>query len=148
MASVLAAGSKGLAEIMAVTHAGMTTDEFAPIVQQWITTAKHPQTGRLYTEMVYQPMVELLAYLRANGFKTFIASGGGSSSCAAWTERVYGIPPEQVIGSAGKLKFEMRDGRPVLIKLPEIEFVDDKEGKPVAHPEPDRPPAHRRVRQL
>ena len=132
MAQVLAAGSKGLAEIIAVTHAGMTTDEFAPIVKQWITTAKHPQTGRLYTEMVYQPMVELLTYLRANGFKTFIASGGGVEFMRGWTERVYGIPPEQVIGSAGKLKFEMRERTPVLIKLPEIDFIDDKEGKPIA----------------
>ena len=132
MAKVLAAGSKGLAEIIAVTHAGMATDEFARIVEQWITTAKHPQTGRLYAEMVYQPMVELLTYLRANGFKTFIASGGGVEFMRGWTERVYGIPPEQVIGSAGKLKFEMREGTPVLIKLPEIDFIDDKEGKPIA----------------
>jgi haloacid dehalogenase-like hydrolase len=132
MAKVLAAGSKGLAEVMAVTHAGMTTDEFTPIVEQWITTAKHPQTGRLYADMVYQPMVELLAYLRANGFKTFIASGGGVEFMRGWTERVYGIPPEQVIGSIGKVKFEMREGTPVLIKLPEIEFFDDKEGKPIA----------------
>ena len=132
MAKVLAAGGKGLAEIMAVTHAGMTTDEFTPIVEQWITTAKHPQTGRLYADMVYQPMVELLAYLRANGFKTFIASGGGVEFMRGWTERVYGIPPEQVIGSIGKVKFEMREGTPVLIKLPEIEFFDDKEGKPIA----------------
>ena len=132
MAKVLAAGSKGLAEIMAVTHAGMTTDEFAQIVEQWITTAKHPQTGRLYTGMVYQPMVELLVFLRANGFKTFIASGGGVEFMRGWTERVYGIPPEQVIGSVGKVKFEMRAGAPVLIKLPEVEFFDDKEGKPIA----------------
>ena len=110
----------------------MTTEEFAPIVEQWMATAKHPQTGRLYTEMVYQPMIELLTYLRANGFKTFIASGGGVEFMRGWTERVYGIPPEQVIGSVGKAKFEMREGTPVLIKLPEIEFVDDKEGKPIA----------------
>jgi hypothetical protein len=132
LAKALASGSKGVAEIFAVTHAGMTTDEFAPIVDHWMTTAKHPQTGRLYTEMVYQPMVELLAFLRANGFKTFIASGGGVEFMRGWTERVYGIPPEQVIGSVGKLKFEMRQGIPVLIKLPEVEFVDDKEGKPAA----------------
>ena len=131
MAKVLASGSKGVAEILAVTHSGMTTDEFAPIVEQWITTAKHPQTGRLYTDMIYQPMVELLTYLRANGFKTFIASGGGVEFMRGWTERVYGIPPEQVIGSVGKVKFEMREGTPVLIKLPETEFIDDKEGKPV-----------------
>jgi hypothetical protein len=132
MASVLAAGSKGLLEITAATHAGMTTDEFAQIVEQWITTAKHPQTGRLYTEMVYQPMVELLTFLRANGFKTFIASGGGVEFMRGWTERVYGIAPEQVIGSVGQLKFEMRGATPVLIKLPGIDFIDDKEGKPIA----------------
>jgi len=109
----------------------MTTDEFALAVQEWITSAKHPQSGRLYTEMVYQPMIELLSYLRSNGFKTFIVSGGGVEFMRGWTERVYGIPPEQVIGSAGKLKFDSRDGRPVLIKLPELDFIDDKEGKPI-----------------
>ena len=124
-------GSKGLAEILAVTHAGMTTDEFAPIVKGWMTTARHPQTGRKYTEMVYQPMVELLAFLRANGFKTYIASGGGVEFMRGWAERVYGIPPEQVIGSVGKAKFEMRDGTPVLVKLPEIDFVDDGKASPL-----------------
>ena len=119
-------------ELMAATHTGMTTDEFSRIVAAWIATARHPQTGRLYTEMVYQPMLELLAYLRANGFKTFIASGGGIEFMRPWTERVYGIPPEQVIGSSGKLKFEVRDGQPALLKLPELDFLDDKEGKPVA----------------
>ena len=109
----------------------MTTDEFTQAVQDWITTAKHPKTGRLYTEMVYQPMLELLSYLRANGFKTFIVSGGGVEFMRPWTERVYGIPPEQVVGSAGKMKLEMRDGKPVLVKLPELDFIDDKEGKPV-----------------
>ena len=113
------------------THAGMTTEEFEKIVKDWITTAKHPKTRRPYTEMVYQPMLELLAYLRANGFKTFIVSGGGIEFMRAWTEKVYGIPPEQVIGSSGKTKFEMRDGKPVLVKLPEINFIDDKTGKPV-----------------
>ena len=113
------------------THAGMTTEEFAQIVKQWITTAKHPKTSRLYTEMVYQPMLELLAYLRANGFKTFIVSGGGVEFMRPWTEKVYGIPPEQVIGSSIKTKFEMRDGKPVLMRLPEINFIDDKAGKPI-----------------
>ena len=123
---------KAWLEIIAVTHAGMTTDEFARIVQEWITTAKHPQTGRLYTEMVYQPMVELLTYLRSQRFQdVHRLLAAGSSSCVAWTERVYGIPPEQVIGSVGKLKLGSRDGKPVLIKLPEVDFIDDKEGKPV-----------------
>jgi hypothetical protein len=130
-AGALAAGEKGLLEIVAATHAGMTTDEFSQAVQDWIATAKHPQTGRRYTEMVYQPMLELLAYLRANGFKTFIVSGGGVEFMRPWAERVYGIPPEQVVGSSGKLRLDVRDGRPVLIKLPEIDLVDDKEGKPV-----------------
>ena len=132
MERVLGSGTKGVAEIMAATHSGMTTEEFAPIVAHWMASATHPRTGRLYTEMVYQPMIELLTYLRANGFKTFIVSGGGVEFMREWTERVYGIPPEQVIGTAGKLKFEIRDRRPVLIKLPEIDFIDDKEGKPVA----------------
>jgi hypothetical protein len=120
-----------LLEMVMATHAGMTTEEFDKIVKDWIATAKHPTTKRLYTEMVYQPMIELLAYLRANGFKTFIVSGGGIEFMRPWTEKVYGIPPEQVVGSSGKLKFEMRDGKPLLIKLPEIDFIDDKDGKPV-----------------
>jgi hypothetical protein len=132
MGGVAAAGEKGLIEIVAATHTGMTTDEFAGIVEEWIASARHPGTGRLYTEMVYTPMLELLAYLRQNGFKTFIVSGGGVEFMRPWSERVYGIPPEQVIGSAGKLKFEMRDGKPVLVKLPAIDFIDDKEGKPPA----------------
>ena len=118
-------------EMIMVAHAGMSTEEFSKIVSDWIATAKHPKTGKLYTEMVYQPMLELLAYLRANGFKTFIISGGGIEFMRPWTEKVYGIPPEQVVGSSGKLKLEMRDGKPVLMKLPEINFIDDKEGKPV-----------------
>jgi hypothetical protein len=100
-------------------------------VRDWLATAKHPKTGRRYSEMVYQPMVELLRYLRANGIKTFIVSGGGVEFMRVFSERVYGIPPEQIIGSSGKLKFELRAGKPVLVKLPEIDFVDDKEGKPV-----------------
>ena len=127
----LAGGEKGIVEIMAVTHTGMTTDEFEKIVTDWIATAKHPKTGRLLTEMVYQPMLELLAYLRAKGFKTLIVSGGGIEFMRPWVEKVYGIPPEQVVGSSGKLKFEMRDGKPVLVKLPEINLVNDKEGKPI-----------------
>ena len=126
----------------------MTTEEFEKIVKDWIATAKHPKTGRLYTEMVYQPMLELLAYLRANGFKTFIVSGGGIEFMRAFAEQVYGIPPEQVIGSSGKLKFEMRDGKPVLVKLPEVDFIDDKAGKPIGIQKHHRPPPDRRLRQL
>jgi phosphoglycolate phosphatase-like HAD superfamily hydrolase len=131
MKSVAAAGEKGLLEMLAATHTGMTTDEFNKTVSDWIATARHPSTGKLYTETVYQPMLELLAYLRANGFKTFIVSGGGIEFMRPWTERVYGIPPEQVVGSSVKLKYEMRDGKPVLVKLPEIDLNDDKEGKPI-----------------
>ena len=131
MKSALAGGEHALIEMGMATHAGMTTEEFEKIVTDWITTAKHPKTGRLFTEMVFQPMLELLSYLRANGFKTFIVSGGGIEFMRPWTERVYGIPPEQVIGSSIKTKFEMRDGQPVLVRLPEINFVDDKAGKPV-----------------
>jgi phosphoglycolate phosphatase-like HAD superfamily hydrolase len=131
MKGVAASGEKGLLEMLAATHTGMTTEEFEEIVKDWISAAKHPKTGKLYTEMVYQPMLELLAYLRANGFKTFIVSGGGIEFMRPWTERVYGIPPEQVVGSSVKLKFEMREGRPVLVKLPAVDLNDDKEGKPV-----------------
>jgi phosphoglycolate phosphatase-like HAD superfamily hydrolase len=129
--AALAGGEKGLMEILATTHTGMTTDEFSQSVTDWIATAKHPKTGKRYTEMVYQPMLELLAFLRANGFKTYIVSGGGIEFMRPWTEKVYGIPPEQVVGSSGKLQYEMRDGKPVLVKLPEINLVDDKAGKPV-----------------
>jgi phosphoglycolate phosphatase-like HAD superfamily hydrolase len=127
----LAGGEKAIAEIVMVTHAGMTTTDFEQIVGDWIATAKHPKTHRLFTEMVYQPMLELLAYLRANGFKTFIVSGGGIDFMRPWTERVYGIPPEQVVGSSIKTRYEMRDGTPVLVRLPQLDFVDDKAGKPV-----------------
>jgi len=127
----LASGEKGVIEMMTATHTGMTTEEFSKTVTDWISTAKHPKTGRLYTDMVYQPMLELLAYLRANGFKTFIVSGGGIEFMRPWAEKTYGIPPEQVVGSSGKLKFEMQAGKPVLVKLPEVHLVDDKEGKPV-----------------
>ena len=129
--SALAGGEHALLKMAMATHAGMTTAEFEKIATDWINTARHPKTGKLYTEMVYQPMLELLTYLRANGFKTFIVSGGGIEFMRPWTERVYGIPPEQVVGSSIKTKFEMRDGQPVLMRLPEIDFVDDKAGKPV-----------------
>jgi len=131
MKGALAGGDRALLEIVAATHSGMTTDEFQKLVGDWLATAKHPITKRPYTEMVYQPMLELLAYLRANGFKTFIVSGGGVEFMRAFAEKTYGVPPEQVVGSSGKTKFEMRDGQPVLIKLPEINFVDDKDGKPI-----------------
>lgn len=131
MKAVAASGKKGLMELAAATHAGMTIEEFDKTATEWISTARHPTTGKLYTQMVFQPMLELLAYLRANGFKTFIVSGGGIEFMRPWTQRVYGIPPEQVVGSSLKLKFEMRDGNPVLVKLPEINLIDDKEGKPV-----------------
>jgi hypothetical protein len=127
----LAGGERAMVEIVMATHAGMTTEEFEKIVQDWLATAKHPVTKRSYTEMVYQPMLEVLAYLRANGFKTFIVSGGGIEFMRPWVERVYGVPPEQVIGSSIKTKFELRDGKPVLVRLPEVNFIDDKAGKPV-----------------
>jgi len=127
----LAGGEPAIGQIVMTTHSGMTTEEFEKIVKDWIATAKHPKTGKLLTEMVYQPMIELLAYLRANGFKTFIVSGGGIEFMRPWTEQVYGIPPEQVVGSSGKTKFEMASGKRVLMKLPEINFIDDKTGKPV-----------------
>ncbi len=127
----LAGGEHAILEIMMATHAGMTTEEFEQIVKNWIEKAKHPTTKRLYTEMVYQPMLEVLTYLRANGFKTFIVSGGGIEFMRPWTEKAYGIPPEQVIGSSIKTKFEVRNGKPVLVRLPEINFIDDKQGKPV-----------------
>ena len=129
--AVAATGEAGLAELMAATHSGMTTEEFSKTVSDWIATAKHPKTGKLYTEMVYQPMLELLAYLRENGFKTFIVSGGGIEFMRPWTEKVYGIAPEQVVGSTGGLKLEMRDGSPIIMKLPILVLNDDKEGNPV-----------------
>lgn len=124
-------GAKSLMEILGATHSDITTDEFEKNVQKWITTAKHPKTGKLYTEMIYQPMVELLNYLRQNGYKTFIVSGGGVDFMRVWAEKAYGIPPDQVVGSSGKVKYEVIDGKPVLTKLPELNFYDDKEGKPV-----------------
>jgi len=129
--AALAGGEKAMLEIVMATHAGMTTTDFEQVVKDWLATAKHPNFNRPYTECVYQPMLELLAYLRANGFKTFIVSGGGIEFMRPWTEKVYGIPPEQVIGSSIKTKFELRDGKPVLVRLAEINFIDDKTGKPV-----------------
>jgi len=128
----MADGMKSVVEIIMATHAGMTTAEFETIVSDWIATARHPRTKRPYTEMIYQPMLEVLAYLRANGFKTFIVSGGGIEFMRPWSEKVYGVPPEQVIGSSIKVKFEIHEGEPVLVRLPELDFFDDKEGKPVA----------------
>jgi phosphoserine phosphatase len=127
----LAGGMKAILDVLIATHGGNTTDEFEQIVLDWIASARHPQTGRLYTEMVYQPMLEMLDYLRANGFRTYIVSGGGIEFMRAWVEDVYGIPPEQVIGSSIETKFEMRDGGPVLVRAPKVDFVDDNEGKPV-----------------
>ena len=126
------AGEKGLMEIIAVTHAGMSPEEFHQIVLDWLKTYKHPKTGRPYTEMVYQPMLEILSYLRQNGYKTFIVSGGGVEFMRPWTERVYGIPPEQVIGSSIKTKFVIKDNKASLQRLPDFNFINDKEGKPVA----------------
>jgi len=129
--ALAAAGEKGLAELVMASHAGITTAEFESIVTDWFKTAQHPRFKRHYTELAYQPMVELLAYLRSNEFKTYIVSGGGIEFMRTMTEAVYGVPPEQVIGSSIKTEFEMRDGEPVLMRLPEIDFVDDKAGKPV-----------------
>ena len=129
--AALAGGEHAMLEIVTATHAGMTTEEFEQVVKDWGDTARHPTTMRPYTEMVYQPMLEVLAYLRANGFKTFIVSGGGIEFMRPWVERVYGVPPEQVVGSSIKTKFDMRDGKPVLVRLPELNFIDDKDGKPI-----------------
>ena len=127
----LAGGERAMLDIVMATHAGMTTGEFEKIVQDWVATATHPVTKRPYTAMVYQPMLELLAYLRAHHFKTFIVSGGGIEFMRPWAEKVYGVPPEQIIGSSIKTQFEVRDGTPVLVRLPEVNFIDDKTGKPV-----------------
>ena len=129
--SALAGGEHGLLAMAAATHAGLISEEFSASVNDWLATAKHPFTGKAYTDMVYQPMLELLDHLRANGFKTFIVSGGGIDFMRPWTERVYGIPPEQVIGSSLKAAYEVREGKPVIVKRPELDFIDDKAGKPV-----------------
>jgi phosphoglycolate phosphatase-like HAD superfamily hydrolase len=131
MKAVGAASIRDLLEVVMITHAGMTTDEFSLIVEEWIATAVHPKFNRPYTELIFQPMLELLAYLRANGFKTFIVSGGGIEFMRVWADKVYGIPPEQVIGSSIVSKFEMLAGVPVLTRLPELNFMDDNVGKPV-----------------
>jgi phosphoglycolate phosphatase-like HAD superfamily hydrolase len=127
----LACGEKCLDKLMAATHAGMTTEQFHQSVRDWIATAKNPVKNRLYTEMVYQPMLELLAYMRASGFKTYIVSGGGVDFMRPWTQKTYGIPPEQVVGTTGQLKYEFQNGKPVLMKLPEVALIDDGPGKPV-----------------
>ena len=129
--AALAGGERSIAELVMATHAGTTTTEFSRIVKDWMATARHPKTQKPYTGMVYQPMLELLAYLRENGFKTFIVSGGGIEFMRPWTEEIYGVPPEQVVGSSIKTKFEIIDGAPALVRLPELNFIDDKEGKPV-----------------
>jgi phosphoglycolate phosphatase-like HAD superfamily hydrolase len=130
--SALAGGEHALLELVIATHANTTTEEFEQAVSSWIASARHPQSGRPFTEMVYQPMLELLAFLRHHQFKTFIVSGGGIEFMRPWAERVYGIPPEQVIGSSIRTRYELRDGKPALLRLPEINFIDDKAGKPVA----------------
>jgi phosphoglycolate phosphatase-like HAD superfamily hydrolase len=130
MKGLLATGEKGFLQIIARTHAGMTTAEFEQIVRDWFKTARHPRFNRPYNQLVYQPMLELLAYLRANGFKTFIVSGGGVEFMRVFASEAYGIPPDQIVGSMGKLKYEMQNGKPALIKLPEVLFIDDKQGKP------------------
>lgn len=132
MGELMKQGEKGLLQIMAVTHAGMTSDQFEMTIRQWIDTAKHPTKQKLYKELIFQPMIELLRYLQANKFKVFIVSGGGVDFMRGWAEDTYGIPKDQIIGSSIKSKFEYNNGNPVIIKLPELEFNDDKEGKPVA----------------
>jgi len=131
MKGFMASGEKGIFEVIMETHAGITTDEFDNAVRDWLAKSKHPKTGKPYNQMTYKPMVELLDYLRANGYKTFIVSGGGVDFMRVWTEVAYGIPRYQVVGSSGKTKYEVKDGVPVLIKLPEVNFIDDKDGKPV-----------------
>ncbi|MCS0502666.1 HAD family hydrolase [Ancylobacter mangrovi] len=131
MKTALAGGTHAVAQIVGATHAGMTTDDFADIVAKWFADARNPVKDRKFSAMDYQPMLEVLAYLRANGFKTFIVSGGGIDFMRVFSQELYGIPPEQVIGSEGKLKFELKDGKPELVKLPDIAFVDDGPGKPV-----------------
>ena len=132
LAALEASGMKGLMQLVMASHAGMTTEEFAIIAEDWIASSEHPKFARPYTELVYQPMLDLLAYLRDHGFKTFIVSGGGVEFMRPWTEQVYGIPPEQVVGSTIVTEFALQDGVPVLLRRPEMDFLDDKEGKPVA----------------
>jgi hypothetical protein len=131
MKGLMSAGQTGLAKLVAASHANMTAEAFSDSVRDWLATARHPQTGRAYEEMVFQPMLELLDYLRANEFRTYIVSGGGIDFMRVFAEKTYGIPPEQVVGSSVAAKFEMRDGVPTIVKLPEGLFIDDKAGKPV-----------------
>lgn len=131
MEAALAGGERSLIKMIAATHAGMTTEEFRHAVAEWLETSRHPKTGLRYDQMIYQPMLELLDYLRANGFKTFIVSGGGIDFLRVFAEKAYGIPPEQVVGSSIAAKYEVRDGKPVLVKTLDSHFIDDKEGKPV-----------------
>jgi hypothetical protein len=131
MKALAATGQRGLVEIIMATHADMSTEDFERVVTDWLSKARHPRFKRPYTELVYQPMLELMAYLRANGFRTYIVSGGGIEFMRPWTERVYGIPPAQVVGSSIKTKFMLRRDIPILLRLPQINFVDDGPGKPV-----------------
>jgi hypothetical protein len=131
MRGALGQGEHAIVEILATTHSGMSTDEFNPIVKDWLKTARHPKTGKPFTDMAYEPMLELLGYLRANDFKTFIVTGGGIEFVRTFAEDTYGVPPEQVVGSSVKLKFQFDSGVPRLEKLPEVDFVDDGDGKPV-----------------
>lgn len=131
MKTALEGGESALFKMVMATHSGMTTEEFETIVRQWIETARHPKTGKLYTEMVFQPMLELLTLLKANDFRVYIVSGGGVDFMRVFSERVYGIPPEQVIGSRVRTSYEIRNGQPVIVRLPEMAFIDDKAGKPL-----------------
>jgi phosphoserine phosphatase len=130
--TILHSGEKGLVKLMMTSHAGMSTDEFVKMVEKWISTEKHPRSGKLYKEMIYQPMLENIDYLQANEFKTFLVSGGGIEFMRVWAEEAYGIPKDQIIGSSIKTEFVMKDGKPEIIRLPEVDFYNDKEGKPLA----------------
>lgn len=129
--AALASGERGIAELVAATHLGNTTEEFEGIVTRWIGSARHPRFERLHTELVYQPMLELIAYLHANEFDVFIVSGGGVEFMRPWVERTYGVPRSNVVGSRARMRYEKRDGEPVLVRLPEVDLVDDKAGKPL-----------------
>jgi phosphoserine phosphatase len=131
MKTLASAGERGLLELVAASHAGLTTDEFAAVVKEWLATARHPKFNRPYTELTFAPMVDLLAYLRANGFQTWIVSGGGIEFMRVFAEQAYGVPPQQMIGSSLELKYELRNGQPVLLQQPKVAFIDDKAGKPV-----------------
>ena len=132
LAGAAATGERGLLEMVSATHAGMTSEEFRATVTQWLATARHPRFQRGYAELTFAPMQELMGYLRANGFRTYVVSGGGIEFLRVFSERVYGVPPEQVIGSTIRTAYEVRDGKPVLVRLPDVEFINDKAGKPVA----------------